>query len=61
MRSDDDVCVLTAGDGDGDGRRESADRATAVDHLSDSPNVNAVVLKDLDEGFLELGGPDGVQ
>src|SRR5688572_32900638 len=61
MRSDDDVCVLAAGDGDGDGQWQPAGRAPAIDHLPYSPDVNAVVLEDLDEGFLELSGTDRVE
>jgi hypothetical protein len=61
VRGDDEICVLAAGDGDGEGRRESASGAAAVDDLSDGADVDGVALEGFDEGLFELGGAGGVE
>jgi hypothetical protein len=61
VRRDDEMGVLAAGNGDGDGWRQSASRTPAIDHLSYGPDVNAVVLENFNEGFLDLSGTDCVE
>lgn len=61
MRRDDEIGVLAAGDGNGDGRREAAGRSPTVDNLPDGAGVDGVALKGFDEGFFELGGSNSVE
>ena len=61
MRGDDKIGVVTARDGDGEGRREATSGATAVDDLSDGAYVDGVALEGFDEGLFELGGASGVE
>jgi len=54
VRRDDEIAVFTAGNGDGDGRRQSALGASSVGDLADGADVDGVAFESLDESFLEF-------
>src|SRR5437879_1656761 len=61
MRSDDEIGVLAAGDGDRYGGREPAVGAAPVDDLAYGSDVDGVALEDLDERLLELDSTGGIE
>jgi hypothetical protein len=61
VRCDDEVGVLAAGDGNGEGRWQVAAGAVSIDDLTDRADVNGVALECFDERFLELGGADTIE
>ncbi len=61
MWGDDEIGMLAARDGDGEGRRKAVSGAAAVDDLPDRTDVDGVALERFDERFLELGSAGGIE
>lgn len=61
MWCDGELGVRTTRDWNRDGGRQSSFRTATIDDLPHGPDVDSVVLENLDECFFELSGPDRVE